>query len=123
MKQKKIRFNNIPIIYPERKEEDEMLFKQFEKLPKELQVVMAKFLDIKTVTKLCQSSSVMNTNICNNDYFWKIKTQYDFTDVVDIPEESDNWKTTYKEIKDSEIYIYKDGRIIGSGFLYDIDDQ
>lgn len=123
MKSARIKFNDIPIIYPTSEKEDELLFTQFKSLPDDLQVLMAKFLDIKTIANFCRSSSNMNANICNNDYFWKIKTQHDFKNIVDIPEESDDWKKTYKEIKDSEIHVYAGDIRVGSVFLYNSPDE
>jgi len=125
MKQIKVKFNNLPIIFPpSKKEKDELLFNQFRSLPDELQVLMAKFLDIKTIANFCRSSSNMNAKICNDDFFWKIKTQHDFKNIVDVPEESDDWKQTYKEIKDSEIHVYNSsGMKVGSVFLYNSSEE
>jgi hypothetical protein len=125
MKRITVKFNNLPIIFPpSKKEKDELLFNQFRSLPDELKVLMAKFLDIKTIVNFCRSSINMNAKICNNDFFWKIKTQHDFKNIVDIPEESDDWKQTYKEIKDSEIHVYNSsGMKVGSVFLYNSSEE
>jgi len=54
--------------------------------------------DFKTLENSCMTYSEYN-NMCNNDYFWREKTYYDFGDLYDIEQIEDKWRDNYQRYR------------------------
>lgn len=64
-------------------------------LPHYLIREIAANMNYKDLPSMCLSSRLYYETLCNNNYFWKLKTYYDFNPFYDI-EHTTNWYETYQ---------------------------
>ena len=75
----------------------------YPELPDDLILEIAANTNYKDLPSMCRSSRLYYETLCNNNYFWKLKTKYDFEDFYDIELHRDvygdsipNWYETYQ---------------------------
>jgi hypothetical protein len=72
-------------------------FDPFEKLSKDVIVIIASNMRLKDLMNFCLTSSRFNRLICDNEVFWFNKTQLDFKNAKPKPENI-SWKRYYQEL-------------------------
>jgi len=56
----------------------------YPELPDDLIREIAANTNYKDLPSMCRISRIYYETLCNNNYFWKLKTYYDFEDFYDI---------------------------------------
>lgn len=76
-------------------------------LPLETQFQIYIRADYESLLNFCRTRETYALRICGDDYFWELKTRYDFEDVIEdfssytstLRQESENWFEVYQDLR------------------------
>ena len=83
-----------------------------QKLPPNAQFEIYARTDYESLLNFCRTGETYALQICGDDYFWKLKVEYDFGDIVDDfsnyvlgkRQELESWFEVYQDLRDKVSY-------------------
>lgn len=83
-----------------------------QKLPPNAQFEIYVRTDYESLLNFCRTGETYALQICGDDYFWKLKVEYDFGDIVDDfsnyvlgkRQELESWFEVYQDLRDKVSY-------------------